>query len=600
MRLLNTETFELQYHIVPPEDYAILSHTWRKDELIFEEYSWDECRQYSNDDKAENASRHRYKKIRHLCDQARKHDIPYAWIDTICIDKSSSAELAEAINSMYQWYSKAIICYVYLDDVDDLKELPGSRWLTRGWTLQELIAPSLLEFYSKTWKLLGSKATLATKLSRYTHIDVDVLRDRTRIANCRVATKFSWAADRKTTRVEDQAYCLFGLFGVNMPLLYGEGDQAFQRLQKEVLRVCHDDSILAWSIRHTDNFKSSYQATLAPGASGFRDMHKMIWPSPANRTIVLTESGCIKLDAMILVRRSRTPNRLFSLLSSRRPQIFYYLVLMCHDPREPNAVATGFRIDPCSDPQYKSNEFFAFARDIPGRPIDATTFGTAYSKSIRLQVPAVQPIPQDPMTPGRRKFGDTSCITCTKSAEAHGYSVRALQNSNREASTYIDKECVTSWGSKDSTVPFQSLAFMHNSKKDAFIIDFLWCTTGDKICFILHHTPFDEDDAESWVDTFDCVRAESHRPHEPMTKLEYLQLALPSPRSPNKVFLCLRQRSFGVWALEVHVTGPSESEEVPDGWVMVNESASDHQDVDIHLFMHMYICHLFGFSVYNV
>ncbi|KAI6002305.1 hypothetical protein F5J12DRAFT_906395 [Pisolithus orientalis] len=142
----------------------------------------------------------------------------WLWIDTCCIDKRSSAELSEAINSMYRWYRNSQMCYVYLND-----------WFSRGWTLQELVAPKEAEFFNKSWVSIGIKQDLTSLLEDITRIPEKSVRA--------VAHIMSWAADRKTTRVEDRAYSLLGLFGVNMPMLYGEGSKAFQRLQLEIIRM---------------------------------------------------------------------------------------------------------------------------------------------------------------------------------------------------------------------------------------------------------------------------------------------------------------------------------------------------------------------------
>ncbi|RTE82513.1 hypothetical protein BHE90_002953 [Fusarium euwallaceae] len=192
-----------------------------------------------------------------FCSVARMNGFEYVWVDTCCIDKTSSAELSEAINSMYRWYQEATMCYAYLEDVADTGEATGedslrltgfarSRWFTRGWTLQELIAPKQLEFFTGDWVRLGTKFGLRNLLSEITSIDVGVLSGRS-IDSVSVAEKMSWAAHRQTTRIEDVAYCLLGLFKVNMPLLYGEGMGAFRRLQHEILRQREDYSILLWS-----------------------------------------------------------------------------------------------------------------------------------------------------------------------------------------------------------------------------------------------------------------------------------------------------------------------------------------------------------------
>ncbi|ORY08191.1 hypothetical protein BCR34DRAFT_675109 [Clohesyomyces aquaticus] len=168
-----------------------------------------------------------------------------------CIDKTSSAELSEAINSMFHWYRASARCYAYLSDVDalpgsdDLPDITHSRWFTRGWTLQELLAPASVQFYSSDWTFLGSKLRLCHELSHITNIDVNVLTTGT-FDHISIATRLSWARSRKTTRIEDRAYCLMGIVGVDMPLLYGESERSFIRLQKEILKTSEDYSIFAW------------------------------------------------------------------------------------------------------------------------------------------------------------------------------------------------------------------------------------------------------------------------------------------------------------------------------------------------------------------
>ena len=209
-----------------------------------------------------------YKKIKACCALAASCSYEYVWIDTCCIDKTSSAELSEAINSMYRWYLNAAICYAYLVDVwigeerkdsrrvlRDLREYSPwavtelwkkfreSRWFTRGWTLQELLAPKLMFFFDKDWHCLGNKSSLQDDLSFITRIGQDHIFD---IKEASAAQKMSWASGRETTRLEDMAYSLMGIFDVNMPLLYGEGKNAFTRLQHEIVKISDDESIFAW------------------------------------------------------------------------------------------------------------------------------------------------------------------------------------------------------------------------------------------------------------------------------------------------------------------------------------------------------------------
>ncbi|KAI6142967.1 hypothetical protein BKA82DRAFT_4186992 [Pisolithus tinctorius] len=202
--------------------------------------------------------RYGYQKIIKSCEQAKKDGYEWLWVDTCCIDKRSSSELSEAINSMYRWYRNAQVCYAYLNDVDeevfpverDGKKFDKSNgwpeWFVRGWTLQELIAPKRVEFFNKDWVSIGNKRRLALVLEDITKIQTDVVMDGLAGRRLSVAQIMSWAADRKTTRVEDRAYSLMGLFGVNMPMLYGEGEKAFQRLQLEIIRTSSDHTIFAW------------------------------------------------------------------------------------------------------------------------------------------------------------------------------------------------------------------------------------------------------------------------------------------------------------------------------------------------------------------
>jgi hypothetical protein len=248
MRLLHATTLqfhEFQGSDIPP--YAILSHRWEDEE----EVTHQEMRGWWRGFKMKRGIR----KVKECCQQAVKDGLYYVWVDTCCIDKTSSAELSEAINSMYRWYQNSATCYAYLSDVHvtannrtlsavdfpsrgDSLALPAQflarKWWTRGWTLQELIAPRIVRFYANdqhhAWVYIGDKSTLLHAIARKTSIDVQVLNGLD-VRQCSIANRMSWASARTTTRIEDMAYCLLGLFSINMPLLYGEGDRAFIRLQ---------------------------------------------------------------------------------------------------------------------------------------------------------------------------------------------------------------------------------------------------------------------------------------------------------------------------------------------------------------------------------
>lgn len=244
MYLLHTTELQL-HHVIDhrSQEYGILSHTWGEEEVSFHDIS----SQYRSLLKG-------FQKIQKACELASLDNCQYIWIDTCCIDKSSSAELSEAINSMYAYYRNARCCYTYLGDFDrgeDGTEIDGasfrrSRWFRRGWTLQELLAPVVVAFYDRKWVYVGDKTSLKYDISLATGIEETYFLDHKWLPYASVATRMSWAAHRQTTRVEDEAYCLMGLFDVNMPLLYGEGQKAFQRLQHEIVRSIEDESLFAW------------------------------------------------------------------------------------------------------------------------------------------------------------------------------------------------------------------------------------------------------------------------------------------------------------------------------------------------------------------
>ncbi|KAI6020573.1 heterokaryon incompatibility protein-domain-containing protein, partial [Pisolithus marmoratus] len=257
--------------------YAILSHRWGLGvEVTYEEMiGFMTLEDWKRD---EVQKRYGYQKIIKCCEQAMKDGYKWIWIDTCCIDKRSSAELSEAINAMYRWYQNAQVCYAYLNDVDGLvfpierddSKLNQSNgwpeWFMRGWTLQELIAPEQVEFFNKDWVPIGNKQRLAPTLQGITGIPRSVLTRGLTGKRLSVAQIMSWAAERKTERVEDRAYSLMGLFGVNMPMLYGEGKNAFRRLQLEIIKETSDHSIFAWDARmpRTDS-------VLAEDPSDFED-----------------------------------------------------------------------------------------------------------------------------------------------------------------------------------------------------------------------------------------------------------------------------------------------------------------------------------------
>jgi hypothetical protein len=273
MRLLNTKSKDLEVFATNEEiRYAILSHTWGREEVTFADLLENERR----------ADLEGWGKIHQSCEIAAHLGFDYLWIDTCCINKTSSAELSEAINSMFLWYEKAEVCIAYLEDVSwmddpakDGSQFGQCRWFSRGWTLQELIAPPELLFYSQEWKLIGTRTSLRNAITKVSLIPDVMLTahangQRQSLDDFSVAEKMSWAASRQTTRPEDMAYCLFGLFDINMPLLYGEGHvKAFKRLQEEIIKSTNDDSIYAWSYSEELSKRQHFWGLLAESPSAF-------------------------------------------------------------------------------------------------------------------------------------------------------------------------------------------------------------------------------------------------------------------------------------------------------------------------------------------
>ncbi|KAI1164701.1 HET-domain-containing protein [Nemania serpens] len=356
MRLLHCKslTFEEFIHDVPP--YAILSHTWGDEEVSF-----DDMKSRATASRLEG-----HKKISATCRIAQEQGLEYAWIDTCCIDKSSSAELSEAINSMFAWYRDAAVCYAWLSDyVQDSafsltdeaviasfesresiaendrgfrdpppltsKELDvrnsigqglkKCKWFSRGWTLQELIAPKHVEFYDRDWNCFGPKTQLAPILSWITGVDSAVLRGGP-LDDVVVGRRMSWAANRQTRRVEDVAYCLLGIFDINMPLLYGEGEKAFTRLQEEIIRSSNDLSIFAWTAALSDD--RTFRSIWASSPSEFKSCQFLVKPKlewNVRGEYGITSRGLRTTDMIRIVRGE----------ASRKGS--YFLPLDCVDAR---------------------------------------------------------------------------------------------------------------------------------------------------------------------------------------------------------------------------------------------------------------------------
>ncbi|KAK3934448.1 HET-domain-containing protein [Diplogelasinospora grovesii] len=233
----------------PP--YAIFSHTWGKDE---EEVTFEEVMKCRGQDKAG------VRKIRFCGEQAARDGLQYFWVDTCCIDKPNITEFTKAIISMYRWYQNWRRCYIYLSDVSTMEQASSgaweaafrkSRWFTRGWTLQEIIAPRSVEFFSSECQRLGDKNSLERQLHEITGIPVEALRGAPP-TEFSIKERMTWGKSRRTKREEDQAYSLQGIFDICMPPWYGEGkERAFRRLLTEINNLSSNVAISSYQSKRT-------------------------------------------------------------------------------------------------------------------------------------------------------------------------------------------------------------------------------------------------------------------------------------------------------------------------------------------------------------
>jgi hypothetical protein len=196
-------------------------------------------------------------KLVKFCEAALQCQCDYVWLDTGCINKQSSAELEESVRSMFTWYRNSKICIVHLSQTSVPYTMAQDPWFTRGWTLQELLAPKVIKFFSQSWRPLTVKpndkipdAELGIPLwkfiSEITRIPEDQLLNF-EPGTINVRERMVWVSERKTTRIEDMAYCLIGIFNIPLSIAYGEGQMAFHRLQVEILQRSHDRGLFAWN-----------------------------------------------------------------------------------------------------------------------------------------------------------------------------------------------------------------------------------------------------------------------------------------------------------------------------------------------------------------
>lgn len=281
MKLINCTTLRVEdcFNSSTTRPYAILSHRWEADEVTYQDI-------IGSQPPTHKAG---WTKIREACRVAQSRGYDFAWVDTCCINKQDFAELTEAINSMFKWYARAGVCIAYLSDVSpEQPSVEDSQWFTRGWTLPELIAPELVEFFDREWNKIGTRAELCDEIRRITDIDEKILRydvssGRTieeLLSEVPVARRMSWASGRATTREEDIAYSLLGIFGINMPLLYGEGSNAFMRLQLEIMKETNDMTLFAWTCSSGNPYQQGapeFRGILASSPGEFEDTGNVVF-----------------------------------------------------------------------------------------------------------------------------------------------------------------------------------------------------------------------------------------------------------------------------------------------------------------------------------
>jgi hypothetical protein len=326
MRLINTSSYKLQdfpsSHERPA--YAILSHTWRgSGEATYHDLQTLNRWSMRSMSSADGGT---YHKVYNACRVAKADGLRWLWIDSCCIDHSSSAEVQEAINEMWSWYAGAEVCYGHLEDLSNslvqwtkaeeralYRQLSKCRWFARSWTLPELLAPRAFKFYDGRWTFLGTRDALARTLAKITGIDMLVLIRRRRISTFSIATRMSWASKRQARRIEDRTYSLLGIFDVYMPICYGEGARAFRRLQEELIRNNLDQSIFVWAASRTgaggEAGETDPTALLASSPSHFAEANGVVsWGRPG--AFELTNRG-LRASLPLLRQGSGGPDDVF-------------------------------------------------------------------------------------------------------------------------------------------------------------------------------------------------------------------------------------------------------------------------------------------------
>ncbi|KJA17720.1 hypothetical protein HYPSUDRAFT_46055 [Hypholoma sublateritium FD-334 SS-4] len=268
--------------------FAILSHTWLTTVSGEVTYTDWKSGKFSKESRG-------YRKLAEFCRiTATQYDHKLAWIDTICINKESSSELDESIRSMYNWYQSASMCITYLADTSNPSEMHRDTWFTRGWTLQELIAPRHIKFHDANWQQIipgmendKKNPQIILQIKRATGIVKDELE--TVLSKTPISRRMQWAAHRRVTREEDMAYSLMGIFDVSISIAYGEGaERAFVRLLKEILNTSTHNvlDIVNWGHGDTPSERNQAirtSALLPPGPQYYlrRATDNIQWKPPS-------------------------------------------------------------------------------------------------------------------------------------------------------------------------------------------------------------------------------------------------------------------------------------------------------------------------------
>lgn len=285
MRLLNVYSLEFsnfQPQMLPP--YAAASHRWNISPDF--EVSLRDFRE------GRASSKPGFQKLQSFCNfvKTQLKDIQWLWMDTCCINQENHHEVSKAVNSMFKWYQSATVCLAYLADVTDNRlDASGSEWFRRGWTLQELLAPELVIFLSRDWRVIGHKGTarisetcssvapelgpsLIEDVAKLTHIPEEVLICYEASKKYTSEVKLQWRGERKTTEPEDRAYCMLGIFGVTMSLIYGEGEsEALRRMLKKLSRQ-QDTAISGSPMAHGTPMSVIQGTTASPEPVQSKDM----------------------------------------------------------------------------------------------------------------------------------------------------------------------------------------------------------------------------------------------------------------------------------------------------------------------------------------